>query len=305
MRIGLGQARISGFSVWHDTSNVKILTFLMLLFALSLRAQTNSIAAPYGANHFNVQYGEAAGQKLFLDAHVPDGPGPFPTLIIVHGGGWMASDKEKDIVPVLAPYATNFTWFTVNYRLAPTNHWPACFDDLQTAVRWVKQHATEYKGNPDRIALLGYSAGGHLVTLAGTLAAADLHVQAIVGMAPPTDLVWDNEWRGGLSISMRNLFGYDTTNFTDDRRAVLKRYSPLTWVKPGLQPFLLILGSADRTVPYQETTNFMARLQTAGVPCDIIVIPNGQHQISDWSHFDPGWQKRLINWLSDKLEAGN
>ena len=282
---------------------MKIPVFLILLFALSLRAQTNNTAAPFGANHFDVQYGVAEGRKLLLDAHVPEGRGPFPTLIIVHGGGWTAGDKEQDIVPVLAPYATHFTWFTINYRLAPTNRWPACFDDLQTAVRWVKQHATEYKGDPDRIALLGYSAGGHLVTLAGTLAAADLHVQAIVGMAPPTDLVWDNERRGGLSTSMRNLFDYDTTNITDDRRAVLKRYSPITYVKPGLQPFLLIQGSADRTVPYRETTNFMARLQAASVPCDIIVIANGQHRIADWSDFNPDWQARLTNWLNDKLDG--
>ncbi len=62
----------------------------------------------------------------------------------------------------------NFTWFTIDYRLAPENRWPACFDDVQTAIRWVKQHAAEFKGDPERIALIGYSAGGHLATLAGT-----------------------------------------------------------------------------------------------------------------------------------------
>ena len=254
-----------------------------------------------GASRMGIQYGEAGGQRLLLDAHIPDGPGPFPTLIIVHGGGWMSGDKEGDIMPVLAPYATRFTWFTINYRLAPTNRWPACFDDVQTAVHWVKQHATEYKGDPDHIALLGYSAGGHLVTLAGTLAAADLHIQAVVGMAPPTDLVWDNERRGGLSTSMRNLFDYSTTNITKERRVVLKRYSPLTYVKPGLQPFLFVQGSADRTVPYQGTTNFMAALERANVSCDLLVITNGQHRIADWSKFRPGWQEGVVSWLDEKL----
>ncbi|HEY1789440.1 MAG TPA: alpha/beta hydrolase [Verrucomicrobiae bacterium] len=284
--------------------------FAILFASLALRAQTNATfvatwkSAPdpvlYG-NRPDIQYGEADGQKLFLDANVPAGSGPFPILIIVHGGGWMSGDKEGDIVPVIASYATNFTWFTIGYRLAPTNRWPACFDDVQTAVRWAKQHATEYKGDPDHIALLGYSAGGHLVTLAGTLAAADLHVQAIVGMAPPSDLVWDNERRGGLSKSMTNLFNYATTNITSDRRALLKQYSPLTYVKPGLQPFLLIQGTADRTVPYRETTNFMASLQAAGVPCDLLAITNGQHRIKDWSNYRPDWQKELIAWLNQKL----
>jgi acetyl esterase/lipase len=285
--------------------------FAVLLSVLSLRAQTNTTAATefklasdpaYGAGLIDIPYGKAYGQKLLLDAHVPNGTGPFPILIIVHGGGWMGGDKEGDIVPVLAPYATNFTWFTINYRLAPLSHWPACFDDLQTAVRWVKKHATEYQGDPEHIALIGYSAGGHLVTLAGTLAAADVHVQAIVGMAPPTDLVWDNERRGGLSRSMRNLFNYATTNITENRRAMLKRYSPLTYVKPGLQPFLLVQGSADRTVPYKQTTNFMASLQAAAVPCDMLVITNGQHAIGDWSKFCPDWQEQMVSWLNDKLK---
>jgi len=271
---------------------------LVLLCALSLRAQTNVTGI---ANRFEIQYGEANGQKQFLDAHVPDGTGPFPVLIIVHGGGWMGGDKEGDIVPVFGSYATNFTWFTINYRLAPTNRWPACFDDLQTAVHWVKQHAIEYKGDPDHIALVGYSAGGHLVTLAGSLAAADVHVQAIVGMAPPTDLVWDNERRGGLSKSMTNLFDYATTNITADRRVALKQWSPLTYVKPGLQPFLLVQGTADRTVPYQGTTNFMATLQAAAVPCDLLVITNGQHRIADWSNYNPDWPERVVGWLNEKL----
>ncbi|HEV2329119.1 MAG TPA: alpha/beta hydrolase [Verrucomicrobiae bacterium] len=282
----------------------------VLICAFSLRAQTNTTAATefklaadpaFGASLVDIRYGKAHGQNLLLDAHVPNGTGPFPILIIVHGGGWMGGDKEGDIVPVLAPYATNFTWFTINYRLAPKSRWPACFDDLQTAIRWVKQHATEYQGDPDRIALIGYSAGGHLVTLAGTLAAADVHVQAIVGMALPTDLVWDNERRGGLTISMRSLFNFATTNITDKRRVVLKRYSPLTYVKPGLQPFLLVQGSADRTVPYRETTNFMASLQRASVPCDMLVITNGQHAIGVWSKFSPGWQEPLVSWLNEKL----
>ena len=130
------------------------------------------------ATKYDIEYGEAGGEKLFLDAHVPAGEGKFPVVLIVHGGGWMAGDKETDIVPVFAPVATNFCWFTINYRLAPTNRWPACYEDVQTAIRWGKAHAAEYKGDPERIALLGYSAGGHLVTLAGTRPGLDTRVQA-------------------------------------------------------------------------------------------------------------------------------
>jgi pectinesterase len=268
----------------------------------------------FSANRLNIQYGEAGGEKLFLDAHVPAGEGKFPVVLIVHGGGWMAGDRETDIVPVFAPFATNFCWFTINYRLAPTNRWPACYDDVQTAIRWVKNHAAEFKGDPERIALLGYSAGGHLVTLAGARGGhksfwqflhlaktPDERVQAVAAFAPPTDLVADNERRGGLSISMRNLFGYDATNLTQDVRAVLKKNSPLTYVRPGLPPFLLLNGSADKTVPFDQTENFYHALKAANVDATLIVIPEGQHRINDWKKFTPGWQQQLVKWLNEKL----
>ncbi len=255
----------------------------------------------FSANRFNLEYGKAGGEKLLLDAHVPAGAGKFPVVLIVHGGGWMTGDREQDIVPVFAPFATNFTWFTISYRLAPTNRWPACYEDVQTAIRWVKAHAAEFKGDPNRIALLGYSAGGQLVTLAGTRAEADTRVQAVAAFAPPTDLVADNERRGGLSISMRNLFNYDSTNLTDSVRAVLKENSPLTYVQPGLPPFLIIQGSADKTVPANQSLAFLEKLKAAGVDCDLIMIPEGQHRIADWTKFDPAWQGKLIAWLNEKL----
>jgi pectinesterase len=257
----------------------------------------------YSANRFNVEYGEAGGEKLLLDAYVPEGKGRFPVVLIVHGGGWMSGDREKDIVPVFAPFATNFTWFTISYRLAPSNHWPACYEDLQTAIRWVKKHAGEFKGDPDRIALLGYSAGGHLVTLAGTQGTGDTRVQAVAALAPPTDLVTDNERRGGLSTSMKALFNWDSTNITDSARAVLKENSPLTYVKPGLPPFLILQGSADKTVPAPQSEAFEKVLKAAGVDSNLILVPEGQHRIADWEKFDPEWQTKLVAWLNAKLRT--
>ncbi len=262
-----------------------------------------AINGQFGANYLNIQYGEAAGEKLLLDAHTPAGNGTFPIVIIVHGGGWMNWDKESltDVVPVFAPVATNFTWFTINYRLAPTNRWPACYEDVQTAIRWVKAHAAEFKGDTNRIALLGYSAGGQLVTLAGTQADASTRVQAVAAFAPPTDLVADNERRGGLSVSMKSLFGFDTTNITEEVSVVLKKNSPVTYIRPGLPPFLIIQGNADKTVPAGQSMAFQEKLKANGVDCDLIIIPEGQHRISDWTKFDPAWQGKLIKWLNEKL----
>ena len=256
----------------------------------------------FSANRLNIQYGKAHGEKLLLDAHVPAGDGKFPVVLIVHGGGWSSGDKETDIVPVFAPFATNFTWFTINYRLAPTNRWPACYDDVQIAIRWVKQHAAEFKGDPNRIALLGYSAGGHLVTLAAVQAKKNTRVQAVVGFAPPTDLLTDAQRRGSLDKwpSMKGLLGGVSL---DDVVKQLSEMSPVNHVEPGLPPFLLIQGDADKAVAHDLTVNFQAKLQAANVSCDLITITNGTHRIADWTKFDPVWQGKLITWLNEKLAA--
>src|SRR5579862_4077015 len=91
----------------------------------------------------DVGYGKVGDASLKLDISVPDGNGPFPIAIVVHGGGWGRGDKEGkgDIEPVFQPLTdANFMWFSIDYRLAPQDRWPACLDDVQTAIRWVKAH---------------------------------------------------------------------------------------------------------------------------------------------------------------------
>jgi len=257
--------------------------------------------SPFGANRLDIEYGEAGGEKLLLDAHVPGGEGKFPVAIIVHGGGWSNGDKETDLAPVFAPVATNFTWFTINYRLAPTNRWPAGFQDVQTAIRWVKQHAAEFKGDPNRIGLLGYSAGGQLAALAAMSAKKHTPVQAVVGLAPPTDLVADAQRRGGLDKwpSMKNLLG---SAVLDERTLKqLGEISPINHIRPGLPPFLLIQGDMDRTVAYDLTLTFQAKLKAAGVPCNLITLTNAQHRITDWDAVAPGFQAKMLAWLAEKL----
>jgi acetyl esterase/lipase len=255
-----------------------------------------------GANRPDIVYGEAGNQKLLLDAHVPDGPGKFPIAILVHGGGWMSGDRKQEFNELFEPLSrANFTWFSIEYRLAPTNRWPACFADVQTAIRWVKQHGPEFKGDPNRIALIGYSAGGYLVTYAGTTAGSATRVQAIVGIAPPTDLVSDNQRRGGLSPSMRALFGFSTTNLDSTALDLLFINSPLSYVVPGLPPFLLVQGSDDKTVPHDQSERFQTALLNNGNICDFITITNAQHNIADWDKFDPQWQNKVVDWLRQKL----
>jgi acetyl esterase/lipase len=257
----------------------------------------------------DIEYGRAGGESLRLDACVPEGAGPFPVAILVHGGGWSNGDKRgtdkpgsaADISPWFEPLTTaGFTWFSINYRLAPAHRWPACFEDVQTAIRWVKAHAAEYHGDPRRIVLFGHSAGGHLVCLAGVLAQEDTRVQAVLGFAPVTEFEQELPIRGGLSTSLQNLFGRPK-EVTPEALAQLRETSPLNHVKPGLPPFLLLHGDADKSVPYQQSLNFQAKLKANGVTCDLITIPGAPHRLTGWSKIDPTYSARMIAWLRQVL----
>jgi alpha-L-fucosidase 2 len=260
----------------------------------------------------DVEYGRAPdGTPLRLDVHVPDGSGRHLVAILVHGGGWTAGDKAgsdkpgngADMTPWFAPLtAANVAWFSINYRLAPKYRWPACFDDVRTAIRWVKAHAAEFGGDPHRIALIGHSAGGQLVCLAGTLADETTRVQAVVGFAAVTDLEADTAHRHGLSSSLQQLFGTAQLEPTPEVRVLLHDASPISHVRPGLPPFLLLHGDADKTVPYQQSLTFQARLRANGDRCDLITIPGAAHGLLAWSHFAPDYATQMVGWLRQTLD---
>ena len=256
----------------------------------------------------NLEYGTVDGVSLRLDASVPAGAGPFPVAILVHGGGWSRGDKHSvppgdsaDITPWFAPLTeAKFTWFSINYRLAPEHRWPEGFNDLQAAIRWVKAHAAEYKGDPGRIALFGHSSGGHLVCLAATLVDDSVRVQAVVGFAPVTNHEQDLPVRGGLSTSLQGLL-HRPKAVTPESLGLLRALSPINHVRPGLPPFLLIHGDADRSVPFQQSLDFQAKLQANGVPCELIRIPGAPHGLSTWTKIAPDYPARMVAWLRQVL----
>jgi acetyl esterase/lipase len=253
-----------------------------------------------GAMKTDIEYGKTGEESLRLDVSVPEGRGPFPVVLLVHGGGWSAGDKQRDITPLFEPLTkAGFIWFSINYRLAPANRWPACLEDVQTAIRWVKTHAAEYKGDPRRIALMGYSAGGQLACQAAALAKDDTRVQAVVGFAPPTDLVADTERRGGLSKSLQALL--DRESVDDQTRMLLKDMSPINHVHAGFPSCLLVHGDADKTVPREQSLQFQSRLRENGVACELVDVTNAPHRLEDWDKFDPTYKEKLIAWLKRVL----
>lgn len=261
----------------------------------------------YGVQTTDIEYANVGGESIRLDAFVPNGPGPFPAVILVHGGGWNGGDKSGGpgrgyTTPMDEPLArAGFVWFEINYRLAPRHPWPAAIDDVETAIRWVKAHAAQYRIDPARIALAGESAGGQLVNLAGTRADASTRVAAVVSFYGHFDLVAEARRRGGLKTNLGQLFG--RTELDAETTPIVWAASAASHVRPGLPPFLLVHGTADQSVPYQQSVDFHARLLAAGDSCDFITIPGGVHGMVYWDEVAPGYREEVVRWLQRTLKV--
>ncbi len=259
-------------------------------------------ATTHAALRTDLEFARPGGFSLTLDAFTPDGPGPFPTCILVHGGGFMRGDKTSYIKPLFDPLGqAGFTWFTINYRLAPTNRYPACVEDVEAAIRWVRSHAAEFKADPKRIAIIGESAGGHLVSLVGTRARGDTAVAAVVPIYAPHDLVFQVDHRAKLGPSMEALFGL--TELNDSARAILRAASSTTYLRRDLPPYLLIHGDKDEQVPYAQSVRFHAQMKALGARCDFITIPGGAHGMGGWDKLKSNYRDQLIRWLKQTLPA--
>jgi len=251
-----------------------------------------------------VEYTRPGGVGVLLDAHIPEGKGPFPALILVHGGGWTQGDRTAKFIQPLFKVLdqTGFAWFTIDYRLAPQYAYPAAVDDVEAAVRFVKQHAAEYKVKPDKIALMGESAGGHLVNLVG--ARNRVGVAAVVCFYGPIDMViWGKSRLEGkpLSEGVRGFFGMQSLD--DAGWAKIRETSPRIYINAKTPPFLVIHGTSDEAVDYAQATLTVDLLKHAGVPCQLITVQDGVHGVSNWEKEErfQGYKPQLIAWLQKTL----
>ena len=267
---------------------------LVALMGLTVAAQAADVRT-------NLVYGQAGDQELRLDACIPAGPGPFAAAILVHGGGWTSGDKQVNFAPLFKPLSqANIAWFSINYRLAPKYCYPACLDDVQTAIRWVKAHAAEFNIDPARIALVGESSGGQLVEMAALRAVPDTRLAAVVPFYAPCDLVAEMHKRGSLG-NMKALFGRPL--FDAEMGGLMHDASPLHFIHPGLPPFLLVHGTSDRVVPYEQSVQFQAALRAVGVDCELVTIANGLHSMGNWTRVAPHYGDQVVEWLVKVLHA--
>lgn len=253
----------------------------------------------------DIEYGTAEGVSLRLDVHVPEGPGPFPAVILVHGGGWNAGDKsggpQKGYMAPMhdALTAGGFVWFSIDYRLAPKFRYPAQVEDVETAIRWVKKHAAEYRVDARRIAISGESAGAQLAALAAVRADEATRVGAVVPFYGVFDFAAEVKRRGSLSPSFIGLFGRDTLDDTMEK--LMHEASPINRVKAGLPPFLFVHGTADKSVSFQQSVDMLERLRVVGVPSELIAIKEGPHGMLPWPALAPDFKEQVVAWLHKNL----
>jgi alpha-L-fucosidase 2 len=249
---------------------------------------------------------------LGLDAYIPNGRGPFPAVIIAHGGGWEAGDKVTYATPLFEPLTkAGFAWFSINYRLTPEARHPDQLDDVRAAIRFVRKHAKEYNVDPHRIALLGESASGQMVAYLATNAQmereAGAQVAAVVsfyGVYNLTAMVKDNSPR---ALHAR-LFGLQELN--NQAWRMLRRYSPfhnLDAYSPNpkhlkaIPPQLLICGTKDGL--YQQQEAFAQKLRSLKLPHETIAVEGAPHGIENWEGHPAwmGYKQKLVEWLRGQL----
>jgi alpha-L-fucosidase 2 len=272
-----------------------------------LLALLTVIHLAHAAVRTDLEYGRAGGESLRLDASIPDGPGPFAAVILVHGGGWTGGDKsggpkQAYIAPLHGPLEkAGLAWFSINYRLAPKHAYPACVDDVLTAIRWLKAQAPALRIDPARIGLAGESAGGHLVADAAIRADAATRVAAVVPFYGRFDLTDGLNPGDRLRTNIAALIGRAT--YDEAARPILDAASPLLHVRPGLPPFLLVHGTADVTVTYQQSVLLDAALRRHGVASELMTIKDGVHGMISWGKVAPDYAEVVAAWLARTLAA--
>lgn len=239
----------------------------------------------------DVVYGDAGNRPLKLDVIRPRQPAesPLPVIAYIHGGGWRTGNKERETVRLL-PFAASGDYFCVSieYRLTGEASWPAQIHDCKAAIRWLKANAEKYDLDPDRLAAWGSSAGGHLVSFLGTTG--DLaqlegacgspgystRVTCVVDFSGPSDLtamLTSPEVTENVKSMVTHLIGGPL----EKRRKEAVAGSPMTYVSADDAPILVVQGTKDPLVPFEQGERFHKALKEAGVDSTLIVIRGTDH----------------------------
>ena len=243
---------------------------------------------------FDVTYRRAEGHEWLARIYQPQGEGPFPMMVDVHGGAWTAGSRLSNKLMGGELASGGLVVASVDFRLAPQHPYPAQVQDVNYATRWLKAHAGEFNGDAETVGGLGSSSGGHTVALS-TMRARDPRYSAIpLEEAPDWDasLSWIISLWGVLDPYVRYTFAKRTKFERLVERSegyflneeAMKEGNPQTLLErrefQGLPPFLIIQGTADGNIPMEIPEKFAASYREAGGSLEMEVFPGMGHSFT-------------------------
>lgn len=300
-------------------------TVIGLLMSGMLLVVVHDLSGQQNANNVREQieviedlaYASTDNPKQTLHLVVPKertSDDPLPLVVFIHGGAWRAGDKRGGIGRVSRLVASgDFVGASIGYRLTGEAIWPAQIHDCKAAIRWLKKNASEYGYDPDRIAVMGSSAGGHLVCMLGTTNHTDAFdgelgdclefdskVSCVVDLFGPTELLRMNDIRGSMDHDAPNspesvLVGGPLQTLPE----VANQASPITHVDSDCPPFLIVHGQEDFLVPLDQSLRFHRTLRQNEVPSVLIQVRHGRHG----GFQNPEIDKRIESFLRQQLRG--
>lgn len=256
----------------------------------------------------DIEYKTVDGKSLQLDLYIPENiQKPAPLLVFIHGGGWKGG-KRSDYLVYLAAFAQKgYLTATVSYRLLKDGPYPACAEDITDAVNWFFRNGETYGYDPDRIALVGGSAGAHLALLAAygweKQTAADSlvlpenkhRIKAVVDIYGPVDLTTPYAQTQPL-----------VTNFIahsyQEKPELYREASPVRYLDKNDPPTLILHGTSDDLVPISQSDTLKAKLDRLGVPNVYCRVPLWPHTMDIVQRVNDYSQKQMELFFEQYLK---
>lgn len=250
----------------------------------------------------DVEYKNVNGKSLHMDFYRPKNTSePLPLLVFIHGGSWK-SGKRSDYLVYLTSFAEKgYITATISYRLLRDSIYPAAVEDVTDAVEWLFENGKNVGYDPDRIALVGGSAGAHLALLAGygwknsltdsekpNDTANGHRIKAVVDIYGPVDLTTE------YSRNQRLVNAFIGHSY-DETPKLYRQASPITYLSSSCPPTLIFHGTSDTLVPVSQSDTLKSRLDALGIPCEYYRVPLWPHAMDI--------AKRVNDFSQKKMEA--
>jgi acetyl esterase/lipase len=230
----------------------------------------------------DVPYDDRFGDQTTMDVYLPPGePARSPAILMIHGGAWRFGTKDAYHDAAMRMARSGWVAVSINYRLGSAGVYPRAVQDCVCALAYLRGHADEYGIDPNRIAVTGYSAGGHLASLVGIAGDAPEHVPdcAAGGTGLPNAVI--------SSAGAQDLRGKDHRWVKDflggSESQVPERYdlaSPIFHVAPDKPPLLMITGGADWLADYDDLNSMRDSMLDNGNDAQLLLINGGGHLIN-------------------------